>query len=225
MQEGEQGAELDRLTTPAEIEQAAIVRMAGFLGVSRCYFAHIEDGRTATVQHEYRGEGISESLLIAEHPLKEYISPEDMELFLRGETLVVDDVLEDPRTSSFAANFARIQMRAFVSTPGLIGGEWFGIFVVGSESARVWREDELELVREVAARVYPVIERARAEWELCASEERYRTLFESIDEGFCIVEVIFEDGKPVDYRFLEVILPRKKRGSLPTLATQRASRQ
>jgi len=99
MQEGEQGAELDRLTTPAEIEQAAIVRVAGFLGVSRCYFAHIEDGRTATVQHDYRGEGISESLLIAEHPLKEYISPEDVELFLRGETLVVDDVLEDPRTS------------------------------------------------------------------------------------------------------------------------------
>jgi PAS domain S-box-containing protein len=36
------------------------------------------------------------------------------------------------------------------------------------------------------------------------SEGQYRTLFDSIDEGFCIVEVIFDDsGKPVDYRFLE----------------------
>jgi PAS domain S-box-containing protein len=40
---------------------------------------------------------------------------------------------------------------------------------------------------------------------LNASEERYRTLFNSIDEGFCIVEMLFEgDGKPSDYRFLEI---------------------
>lgn len=38
-----------------------------------------------------------------------------------------------------------------------------------------------------------------------ASEAKYHTLFESIDEGFCIVEMIFDaQGKPVDYRFLEV---------------------
>ncbi len=36
------------------------------------------------------------------------------------------------------------------------------------------------------------------------SEVRYRTLFESIDEAFCIVEVIFDESeKPVDYRFLQ----------------------
>jgi PAS domain S-box-containing protein len=44
----------------------------------------------------------------------------------------------------------------------------------------------------------------RAEELLRRSEEKYRTLFDSIDEGFCIVEVIFdESGEPVDYRFLE----------------------
>lgn len=37
------------------------------------------------------------------------------------------------------------------------------------------------------------------------SESRYRTLFNSIDEGFCTIEVIFdENDKPVDYLFLEV---------------------
>jgi PAS domain S-box-containing protein len=47
-------------------------------------------------------------------------------------------------------------------------------------------------------------ERKRAEESLRESETQYRTLFEAIDEGFCIVEVIFDEkDKPVDYRFLE----------------------
>ncbi|HUR10103.1 MAG TPA: PAS domain S-box protein [Flavitalea sp.] len=36
------------------------------------------------------------------------------------------------------------------------------------------------------------------------SEEKYRGLFESMDQGFCIVEMIFDhDDNPVDYLFLE----------------------
>src|SRR6185312_6837376 len=47
--------------------------------------------------------------------------------------------------------------------------------------------------------------RTRAEEKLRRSDEKYRLLFESIDEGFCIVEVIFDKrDKPVDYRFLEM---------------------
>jgi PAS domain S-box-containing protein len=37
------------------------------------------------------------------------------------------------------------------------------------------------------------------------TEEHYRTLFESIDQGFCTIEVLFDDrGEPLDYRFLDV---------------------
>lgn len=40
---------------------------------------------------------------------------------------------------------------------------------------------------------------------LALSEERYRTLFNSIDEGYCIIEMIFDaQDQAVDYRFLEV---------------------
>src|SRR5262249_43542520 len=37
------------------------------------------------------------------------------------------------------------------------------------------------------------------------SEQNYRTLFESIDEGFCTIEVLFDQNeKPFDYRFLQI---------------------
>lgn len=47
--------------------------------------------------------------------------------------------------------------------------------------------------------------RRRAQAAEHASEERYRSLFNSIEEGFCIIEMVFDaDNKPDDYRFLEV---------------------
>jgi PAS domain S-box-containing protein len=50
-----------------------------------------------------------------------------------------------------------------------------------------------------------IIERGQVEAALRTSEERYRSLFDSMDEGFCLIEMIFdEDQVAVDYRFLEV---------------------
>ncbi len=49
-----------------------------------------------------------------------------------------------------------------------------------------------------------ITESRRVQETLRESEEKYRSLFENIDEGFCIIEMIFDaTGKPVDYRFLE----------------------
>ena len=37
------------------------------------------------------------------------------------------------------------------------------------------------------------------------SEEKYRTILDSIDQGFCVIEVLFDDAdNALDYRFLEV---------------------
>ena len=49
-----------------------------------------------------------------------------------------------------------------------------------------------------------VSERVNAIETLRASESRYRALFDSLDQGFCVLEMMFDDaGRPVDYRFLE----------------------
>lgn len=54
---------------------------------------------------------------------------------------------------------------------------------------------------------FDVTDRVQAERKLREHKgeikRRYRQLFESINEGFCIVDVIFEEGEPVDYRIVE----------------------
>lgn len=47
-------------------------------------------------------------------------------------------------------------------------------------------------------------DQVQAEVRLNDRDARYHSLFESIDEGFCIIEMLYDEGgKPVDYRFLE----------------------
>jgi PAS domain S-box-containing protein len=53
--------------------------------------------------------------------------------------------------------------------------------------------------------VLDVSERQRAEKAARTSEQSYRTLFNSIDAGFCVIEMIFDDaGQPIDYVFVEI---------------------
>jgi PAS domain S-box-containing protein len=63
--------------------------------------------------------------------------------------------------------------------------------------------------RELQVRVGSLLQisrlRREADESVRASEERYRNLFESMDEGYCVIEMIYAaDGTPTDYRFLVV---------------------
>ncbi len=64
----------------------------------------------------------------------------------------------------------------------------------------------------------------QAEDALRVSEERYRTLFESMNEGFCVAEVLFnEHNQPIDYRLLEINSVFEKHSGLKTPKAKRPS--
>ncbi len=81
---------------------------------------------------------------------------------------------------------------------------------------------ELKQANQELIRLNEKDERRRASRILQRSEERYRTLFESMDEGFCIIEVLFDaSDKPVDYRFLEMNPAFEKHTGLHNAAGKR----
>ncbi|SNR81085.1 PAS domain S-box protein [Hymenobacter mucosus] len=60
-------------------------------------------------------------------------------------------------------------------------------------------------VEAVGGRTQPLTEYQQAAAALSESESKYRVLFDSIDEGFCLIEMLFDELQhPFDYRFLEV---------------------
>ena len=96
-------------------------------------------------------------------------------------------------------------LHAAFGFPILLGGEVLGVIEFFSREIRQPDQELLNMLATIGSQIGQFIERKRAEAELRELEQNYRMLFESIDEGFCTIEVLFDQNeKPVDYRFLQI---------------------
>ena len=96
-------------------------------------------------------------------------------------------------------------VRLCVTPIGMLHEEGYGTLVAGSSRSDFPTETDRLLLSVAVNQVTILLQNSQAEEALRESEQRFRTLFESMDEGYCAIEVIF-DGRnnPTDYRFLEV---------------------
>lgn len=100
------------------------------------------------------------------------------------------------------------EIEQVIATKGPVRGE---VPFAGTSGTRIYDYifvpilNDVGTVESVAGTTRDITERKCAEEELRESEKRYRILFESMDEGYCVIEVIFDNHKrAIDYRFLDV---------------------
>ncbi|SDH26822.1 PAS domain S-box-containing protein [Pedobacter terrae] len=185
-----------------DIGKAAMKMLAKELDLDRCYCAMIELTKDrAQVMYQ------SGNSLIP--PIPDTLSLSNFsELLLQANEgpLTINNVGIDNRlTAVDRASFAAISFHAVAACTIRRGKKHPVWSLVAVQSVpRKWTEVEIMLLEEAAERLYSAIENTRALTALAESEKKYRTLFNSIDECFCIIQMIFdESGKPVDYLILE----------------------
>ncbi|MGF7149096.1 PAS domain S-box-containing protein [Sphingomonas zeicaulis] len=191
------------LDDPQAIMAMASRMLGESTGVTRCGYAEIApDGQTVCIERDWAALGAPSMAGVV---LKiEQFGTALMQELRAGNTSVVDDCAADPRTAPFIKAWASIGAGALIVCPFLREEKLSSVLFVHAD-ARHWTEAEIARTEDVALRTAEAVDRARAEAALKASELRYRTLFNSLDAGFCVVEVAFgERGEPLDYRFLEV---------------------
>lgn len=123
-----------------------------------------------------------------------------------GQTWVVRDVDTDPampddQRESYRGN----DIGALIVVPLIKDGRLVATLATNQHTPRDWTADEITAVQETAERTWAAVERACAEAALHESEQKYRTLFDSIDEGLAITEMICDDqGEICDIIYRQV---------------------
>jgi PAS domain S-box-containing protein len=189
------------LVDPVEAQEKAAELVGRHLGASRAAYAEIE-GEQAIVRASFLN-GVPP--LPAKLPYAVF-GGQLLDLYRRGEAVAVDDVETDPRfTSAEAAALRELDIRAFAAAMLMKGGRWVAGFGASSASPRRWQPGEIAVIRDVVERTWEAAERARAEAALRSSEARYRTLFDTMEEGFAIGELVRDEaGRAVDFRLIEL---------------------
>ena len=157
------GPRLGDLDDPAEIAYVVAEILGSALGVSRAGYGTIDPvDETITIERDWNAPGV-ESLAGVLH-FRDYGSY--IEELKRGELVVFDDAMLDPRTASTAAALKAISAQAVVNLPLTEQGGLVGLLFVNHATARHWSTDDIAFIREVGDRTRNVIARRIAEQQL-----------------------------------------------------------
>ena len=194
--------ELASLMSVEDMMQTVGERLGAYLNLSLCAFVEIDEtAEKVVIAHDWHRADVPG--LVGVYALGDFVGPQFIRDARASEVIVVRDTLSDPRTD--APTFASLKIASFICAPLILDGIWRFALCLYQSVAYNWRDDEIELARDLTSRVWTRLEHIRTDEVLRESEARYRTLFNSIDEGFCVIEMIFDEReRPVDYRFLEV---------------------
>lgn len=194
-------SELATLSTQEEILEAVGVLVGEYLNVSSFSFVDIDDDAdVCTIQHGWVMDGVPSRK--GSFRLKDYVNEDFVRASQAGQTIVIRDTGKDERADAEA--YALLQIGALATIPFIFQGKWIASMCITSLRPRVWRDEEVDLLLVIANRLFSRIERARAEQTIRLSEERYRTVFESLDEGLCFIRLIYDDqGQVIDWLYLE----------------------
>lgn len=192
------------LNDAVAIQETATRLLGEHLGVTRVVYAEfVTDGdrEFVVVQREHRTADVIS--LIGRHPAERFAT--DIAAVRGGRLVAVADAELENTSDERKAAWRAIGVRARLGIPLVKAGTLRAVFGLHDVNPHPWTAAEIALVSEVAERTWDAVERGRAESALRESEEKYRTLFDTIDEGLSVIDLIFDGaGAVVDYRVVSV---------------------
>ena len=155
----------DRLRNLDDIESMAIAAadlMAKALDATRAGFGLVDAGNeTVSVQPEWQAPGIAS--LAGIHSFRDYGNfIDDLKL---GDTVIIEDVSLDPRTSDHARALLDLDIRVLVNVPIFDHGHFSLVVFVHHNHPYDWSNEELAFVRSFGDRIQLAIARVRADAE------------------------------------------------------------
>jgi len=129
-----------------------------------------------------------------------------------GHPVACRNMLTDPRLIPWRDEAARRGYASSIALPVKVNDESFGVLAIYASEPDAFEGDEFHLLVKLANTLALGIgslrgreQQKKAEKALRENEMKLRALYESMDEGLCVHELVYgETGGPINYRILEV---------------------
>ena len=128
-----------------------------------------------------------------------------------GKPVFTNDVANDSMVARWRDYALAYNIHSIASFPIRLNGFVAGVLQVASGEMDVFQDKEVALLSEIAADVSYALDtfdkeeqRQQAHNELFESREHYRSLFSNMVEGFARCQMLYADGQPTDFIYLEV---------------------
>lgn len=168
------------LTEAAAIRRTACKILGEHLSADWAYYVDysIEPG-FGVVDQDFAVPGLPS--LSGRYPMEEFGTTS--EHLANGQTWVVSDARDEDQISQVERDFfVNRDVIAWINVPLMKGGALEAMLCIVQSTVRKWTEDEVEIVEEVAERLWATVARARAETALRESETRLKTLIEGVPQ-------------------------------------------
>nr|WP_227027891.1 PAS domain S-box protein [Corallococcus soli] len=160
---------LREVTSPDAAAQLAMEVVGRLLGVPRAGYGTVDAAHALVLMHPNWVSDPKVSRVEGVHRFHDYgVFLEDLQ---RGDVVAIPDVRLDPRTASQAATLEKVGIRALFNIPLMEHGQFVAVLFLHDVRPRQWLEDEVELARNVADRVWTTLSRLKALADLRQANE------------------------------------------------------
>lgn len=173
--------------SPEDIVASACELLGRRLGVSRAVYGEVDEScRYVFMRRDWTAEGVASVAGLTK--VMNDFGPDLIRALVAGEVVVNEDVSLHPYTARHAEAYNRIGVRAELLVPLVKAGSLRLVLGFHHDHPYRWTAEEIDLGRDMAERTWLAVDAARAQAELRTERDRSQHIFDSMTEGFGLID-------------------------------------
>jgi len=175
------------LTSPEDVVARASALLGEQLNLARVIYGECDEtSDTFFVRRDWTSASFP-SLAGTEFVLDDF-GPAIIEPMRAGHVVSVSDSTVDPRTIAYSKSYVLTGIRSFVAVPLIKAGRLVAFLGLHRADSYDWAKADIRLARDMAERTWSAVQAAGAQAELRAERDRSRYIFDTIAEGFMLID-------------------------------------
>jgi len=175
------------LLNPADVTAAACELLGKYVGGKRVVYGEADDsGMALFLQRDWTDGELAPmgGMRLALADFGATVS----DRLRAGRNLVIDDVMQVDAALPHMANYMASGIRAVLAIPLIKEGRLRAVLSVHDNAIHAWTAEQIGMAEDMVDRTWFAVESARVQNELRAERDQSRQIFESMAEGFVLLD-------------------------------------